>query len=437
MTTLLSFLAAIAILVFVHEMGHYLAARQCGVQVLRFSIGFGKEVLQWTSKKTGTQWVLAAIPLGGYVRMQDASFEEKSLRSRAWIVFAGPLANLIFAAVAYAALAMMGRQEALPLLGQPQASSPAAQSGLVASDRVLAVDGNDVRSFSDIRWRLTQALIGEGRSQVSLTVESANGASRDVTLRVAPMNDASSVAAQKDPARLIESLGLVPLSRSIKIARVQEASPAHAAGLRVGDVIVRVNGQEVTQPVALIQAVQQSKGQPVELTVSDGTLLERVVLTPQLSADGVYRVGAVLGADVETVQISDGPWQALLRGTARTWEMTELTFQALGRMLMGDLSWRQISGPVTIADAAGQSAQSGLQSFIGFLALISISIAVLNLLPIPMLDGGHLLYYLWELVRGQPLPAEAQEMGRRMGIGLIAMLTFVALFNDFSRLAGW
>jgi regulator of sigma E protease len=437
MTTLLSFLAAIAILVFVHEMGHYLAARQCGVQVLRFSIGFGKELLQWTSKKSGTQWVIAAIPLGGYVRMQDASFEEKPLRSRAWIVFAGPLANLIFAALAYASLGMMGRQEALPVLGQPEASSPAAQSGLVASDRVLAVDGNAVRSFSDIRWRLTQAMVGEGRSEVRLTVESVSGGSRELTLRAAPLDEASSAAAKKDPARMIESLGLVPLSRSVKIAQVQEASPAAVAGLRAGDVIIRVNGQNVTQPAALIQAVQKSNGQPVELVVSDGSLTERVVLTPQLSADGVYRVGAVLGADIETVRVSDGPWQALLRGTARTWEMTELTFQALGRMLMGDLSWRQISGPVTIADAAGQSAQGGLQSFIGFLALISISIAVLNLLPIPMLDGGHLLYYLWELVRGQPLPAEAQEMGRRMGLGLIAMLTFVALFNDFSRLAGW
>ena len=442
MTTLLYFLLAIAILVFVHEMGHYLAARQCGVRVLRFSIGFGRELIQWTSKQSGTQWVIAAIPLGGFVRMQEESFEQQPLRSRAWIVFAGPLANFIFAALAYAALSVMGREEAVPVVGQPLESSAAAQSGLAASDRVVSIDGHLVRSFSEIRWRLTQAMIGEGRHEVRLVVESAGGARRDVQLRGSPpdnseLTDEQRLQFKRDPSKLIDSLGLVPLSRSIKVANVQEASPAASAGLRSGDVITRVNGREATQPSALIQAVQQSKGEPIELAVFDGTSTERVVITPRLSADGVYRVGAVLGGDVETVHVSDGPLQGLWHGSVRTWEMTELTFQALGRMITGDLSWRQISGPVTIADAAGQSAQSGLQSFIGFLALISISIAVLNLLPIPMLDGGHLLYYLWELVRGQPLPPEAQEMGRRLGVGLIAMLTFVALFNDFSRLAGW
>jgi regulator of sigma E protease len=212
---------------------------------------------------------------------------------------------------------------------------------------------------------------------------------------------------------------------------------AQAAGLREGDRILRVGQEDVRQPDAVIGRIKESQGKPIELTVSDGSQTERVVITARAGQDGVFRIGAVVGAEVETTHVADAPLQALSRGVTRTWEMSLLTVRALGRMLMGELSWRQISGPVTIADAAGQSAGNGLQAFVGFLALISISIAVLNLLPIPMLDGGHLMYYLWELVRGQPLSAEIQETGRRIGVALIMALTAVALFNDFSRLAGW
>jgi regulator of sigma E protease len=427
MTTLLSFLLAIAILVFVHEMGHYLAARQCGVKVLRFSIGFGKELLKKTSAKTGTEWVIAAIPLGGYVRMQDESFESKPLRSRAWIVFAGPLANLIFAAVAYGLLFAAPREEPQPVLAQPVAESPAAKAGLVAGDQVLSVNGKSITSFTDLRWRLAQALVGEGQTETSMRVARAGG-SLDVVLRGTSQSD--------DPSAAIAALGLAPLSKAVKIIRVQDGSAAAEAGLRSGDRIIQLNGQEVSQPENVIKAVQASTGKPMELVVDDGSGPERVVITPKPGADGVMRIGAVVGGDVATVTVSDNPWTAAVKGVTRSAEMTILTFQALGRMVMGEISWRQISGPVTIADAAGQSAGSGLKAFIGFLALISISIAVLNLLPIPMLDGGHLLYYLWELVRGQPLSAEVQDSGRKIGLALIFMLTILALFNDFSRLAG-
>lgn len=431
MTTILYFLLAIGILVFVHEMGHYLAARQCGVQVLRFSIGFGKELVKRTGRKTGTEWVIAAIPLGGYVKMNDASFESKGLAARAWIVFAGPLANLIFAVLAYSVLFSTDREEPVAVIAQPVQDTPAAAAGLRGGDRIVAVDGQAVTSFTDVRWRMAQRVVGDGAREARLQID-RQGQQLDLSIKttVAPSEDAA------DPARVIAAMGLAPFSASVKVIRVQDDSAAAAAGMRAGDRIVKVNGEAMTQPDRVIRTIQQSQGRPLELIVDDGSGMERVMVTAKAGNDGVYRIGAVVGGEVATVSVSDDPITAAWKGVIRTWEMTGLTFKALGRMVMGELSWRQISGPVTIADAAGQSASNGLKAFIGFLALISISIAVLNLLPIPMLDGGHLMYYLWELIRGSPLPAEVQEAGRRLGVALIIMLTVVALFNDFARLAG-
>lgn len=431
MTAILYFLLAIGILVFVHEMGHYLAARQCGVQVLRFSIGFGKELVKRTGRKTGTEWVIAAIPLGGYVKMNDASFESKGLAARAWIVFAGPLANLIFAVLAYSVLFSTDREEPVAVIAQPVQDTPAATAGLRGGDRIVAVDGQAVTSFTDVRWRMAQRVVGDGAREARLQID-RQGQQLDLSIKttVAPSEDAA------DPARVIAAMGLAPFSASVKVIRVQDDSAAAAAGMRAGDRIVKVNGEAMTQPDRVIRTIQQSQGRPLELIVDDGSGMERVMVTAKAGNDGVYRIGAVVGGEVATVSVSDDPITAAWKGVIRTWEMTGLTFKALGRMVMGELSWRQISGPVTIADAAGQSASNGLKAFIGFLALISISIAVLNLLPIPMLDGGHLMYYLWELIRGSPLPAEVQEAGRRLGVALIIMLTVVALFNDFARLAG-
>jgi regulator of sigma E protease len=431
MSTLLYFLLAIGILVFIHEMGHYLAARQCGVRVLRFSVGFGRPLLTRVAAGTGTEWVLAAIPLGGYVRMDDDAFDAKSLAARAWIVFAGPLANLIFAAFAYGLLFASDRTEPQSVLGAPVAGSPAQRAGLQAGDRVLAVDGRSVQSFTELRWRAAQAVIGEGTGDLQLRVERADGSVADIALRAA-----GSTPAQTDPVIALRELGLVPRSTSVRVMRVQEGSAAQAAGLRAGDRILQVQGQEVFQPDGVISRVKASGGKPVELVVEDGDGPERVVVTPVAGNDGVYRMGAVVGADVATVVVSDDPFTASVKGVVRTWEMSLLTVQALGRMIMGEMSWRNISGPVTIAETAGESANSGWKAFVSFLGLISVSIAVLNLLPIPMLDGGHLLYYLWEFVRGRPLPAEVQEAGRRIGVALIMLLTAVALFNDFARLAG-
>jgi regulator of sigma E protease len=436
MMTVLFFLLAIAILVFVHEMGHYLAARQCGVAVERFSIGFGRALLKWRSKRSNTEWVIAAIPLGGYVKMDEPNFEAKPLAARAWIVFAGPLSNLVFAALAYAFLFHSGREEPIAVLAQPEAQSVAALAGLREGDRVIGIGVHDVLSFNDMRWRIAQAHVGEGAASISVRVERPSGELIAVVLPLTASQGVDSAEAS-DPSITVAALGFAPLSKSVRVIRVQEGSVAQAAGLRDGDRILRVGQEEVRQPGIVISRIKESQGKPIELTVSDGSQTERVVMTARAGQDGVFRIGAVVGAEMETTHVADAPLQALVKGATRTWEMSLLTVRALGRMVAGELSWRQISGPVTIADAAGQSAGNGVKAFVGFLALISISIAVLNLLPIPVLDGGHLMYYLWELVRGQPLSAEIQETGRRIGVALIMALTAVALFNDFARLAGW
>jgi regulator of sigma E protease len=434
MSTLLYFLLAIGILVVVHEMGHYLAARICGIQVLRFSVGFGRALIQWRSKRSNTEWVVAAVPLGGYVRMDDASFESKSLLARTFVVVAGPLANLIFAAFAYALLFSIGREEPEPVIAQPPVASAAAVAGLAQGDRLLVVDDQPIKSFTDLRWRVAQAYVGEGRSSISVVAQRPNGQQIQAALVPVRPKDGKSNA---DANQLLNEMGLVPNSRGVKLMQVQSESAAAKAGLIAGDRIVAIQDQPVLFPDVLIQTVKTSAGAPLTLTVSADGATERVTIRPVIGADGIPRIGAVVAADVATIHVAESPPNALIKGVTRAWEMSQLTLSAMGRMVMGEISWRQISGPVTIADAAGQSAQSGVNAFIGFLALISISIAVLNLLPIPMLDGGHLLYYLWEFVRGRPLPAEVQEAGRRMGLVLIMGLTVVALVNDFARIAGW
>jgi regulator of sigma E protease len=433
-STVLYFLLAIGILVVIHEMGHYLAARACGIQVLRFSVGFGRSLIQWRSKGSTTEWVVAAVPLGGYVRMDDASFESKSLLARSFVVSAGPLANLIFAALAYALLFSIGRDEPEPVIAQPPVASAAAAAGLAQGDRLLAVDDQPIRSFTDLRWRVAQAYVGEGRSTILVLAQRPDSQQFRASLVPARKSDEKSSG---DATQLLNEMGLFPNSRGVKLMQIQADSAAAKAGLIAGDRIVAIQDQPVIFPGALIQTVKTSAGAPLTLSVAADGMIERVTIRPLIGADGVPRIGAVVAADVATIHVSESPVNAVIKGVTRSWEMSLLTFSAMGRMVMGEISWRQISGPVTIADAAGQSAQSGLIAFIGFLALISISIAVLNLLPIPMLDGGHLLYYLWEFVRGRPLPAEVQETGRRMGLVLIMGLTVVALVNDFARIAGW
>lgn len=463
MTAILSFLLAIALLVFVHEWGHYIAARSVGVPVEKFSIGFGRVLFSRKDAK-GCEWAVSAIPLGGFVKMDDQAFEARPLWARAWVVSAGPLANLIFAVLAYTGVFMIGQPEPIASLAKPATGSQAASLGLARGDRVMALDDEPIETFGDLRWALLQRLVAHGELDVSLQVVSGDpapgaavttaGTSKTVRLQLTREQAAipdPATGQPRSPEALIAQLGLRPQSLAVRIAGVQPASPAEGAGLRTDQVILAVNDQTVSQPADISAAVAAAAGGAVRLLVTtpmaDDPHSERpgsrqtITVEPaQVVAPGgttkAWRLGVSLAPVYQEVHRQHGVWQSAVRGLDRTVDMFVLSWQAIGRMVVGSLSWRELSGPVSIAGAAGQSAAVGLAAFVSFLALISVSIGVLNLMPIPMLDGGHLLYYLAEWVRGKPLSVEVQQLGQRMGLVAIVVLTSLALFNDVLRVLG-
>ncbi|MGA1694668.1 MAG: RIP metalloprotease RseP [Burkholderiaceae bacterium] len=436
------FLLAVGLLVFIHEMGHYLAARSVGVHVERFSIGFGRVLVRLRDRR-GCEWALSTLPLGGYVKL---NIDQCSLGARAWVVAAGPLANFLFAIAAYAFLAALPREEPRAILAAPALESPAARAGLRAGDEVLAVNERPVAHYQALRWALLKEAVAQGDLNVSLTVQSRGASPRTVTLQV--RRDPSKPDA--GPEETLQRAGLQLQSMAVRITQVLVGSPAQQAGIQEGQVILALNGLALEQPATLIQAVRQAGAEPLILDLisvskpdGPGQRMEevpgsarRVALLPAAGPDGQVRVGLGLAPVVQTVRVEQGVAEAVVEGFARTFDMASLSLTALGRMLTGDLSWRQLSGPATIADAAGQSADRGSLAFFGFLALVSVSIGILNLLPVPMLDGGHLLYYAIEFVRGRPLSEGAQRLGQQLGLAAILSLTGLALASDLLRYFG-
>lgn len=439
--TLLAFALAIGVLVTFHELGHYSVARLCGVKVLRFSVGFGR-VLARRVDKRGTEWVLSAIPLGGYVKMLDdpessaspeqaaGAFNQKPLIQRAAIVLAGPLANLLLAALLYAGLNLAGTQEPVPFLAQPQAATIAAQAGVQAGDKIVAINAEHVRSWNEARWQLLDVLSSGGT--VEMHVETKEG---DQAVRVL---DVARAAIEPEGEDLMAQAGLALAMPSPRIEQVMDGSAGEDANLRPGDMIIAVGELERPSATAFIQEIQRHPGTPVVMTVLRDDLPVTVQVVPRAEADGagaqVGKLGVVLRSIPPMINVSYGPIDSVWRGIDRTGQTVWFSLKMMGRMVTGDVSLRNVSGPVTIADYAGQTARIGLAAYIGFLALISVSIGVLNLLPIPMLDGGHLMYYAMEAVRGKPVPDKWQETGQRIGIGVLAALMSLAFFNDFSRL---
>jgi len=437
--TLLAFVVALGVLITFHELGHYLVARLCGVRVLRFSVGFGKVLLRRTDRH-GTEWALSAIPLGGYVKMQDdapagaaaaevaRSFNAQPVGRRFAIVAAGPVFNLVLAVLLYAGLNLAGTEMPVPEVAQPPAGTAAAQAGFQAGDRIEAVDGKPVESWNDARWHLLEVLSEGG--QAVLDVRTAAGVAEHRTLVV----DAGEMdPAQGDP---LAKTGL-GLARPKPVVREVIAGGAgEAAGLRDGDHIVSAGDQRRLDAMALVDLIQRHPEQPLALeVVRDGAPLRLTVTPRSETVDGhsIGRIGVQLGGDLPMVTVRYGVLESVARGAERTWDTAWLSLRMMGRMITGQVSWRNISGPVTIADYAGQTARIGLAAYIAYMALISISLGVMNLLPIPILDGGHLLYYLVEIVRGRPLSDRWVELGQRVGMGLLACLMGLALFNDFSR----
>jgi regulator of sigma E protease len=446
--TIVAFIVALGVLIVVHEYGHYLAARLCRVKVLRFSVGFGRALAKWRIGPDRTEWVIAAVPFGGYVKMLDEregpverhelhrAFNRQSVWKRLAIVVAGPLFNLIFAVAVYAGLFMYGLPEARPVLGEPPPGSFAAAAGLRGGDTVRSVEGEPIATWQELRWRVLQAALE--RQPIHLETQDEHGhiglASLD--LRNFPANDVEGDALDKVGLRLYR-LPLEPV-----LGQVVSGGAAERAGLTPGDRVVAADGKPVDSWEAFVSAVRAHPGTPLALTVERGGTQRTIEVVPDSITAAEQRIGRIgaaplvppTHADKMIIRVQYGPFESLVRGVAKTGDIAIFSLKMLGKMLLGEVSWKHLSGPVTIADFAGQSAQMGWVSYLTFLALISISLGVLNLLPIPLLDGGHLMYYAIEIIKGRPVSERAMELGQRVGLALLIVMMAFAFYNDLNRL---
>ena len=446
---LIPFALALGVLIVFHELGHYLVARWCGVKVLRFSVGFGKVLFARRLGPDGTEWALAAFPLGGYVKMLDEregevpeqdlprAFNRQGVGKRFAIVAAGPLANLLLAIALYWGLFVYGSEELRARIDTPAPATAAAAAGLLAGDTIVEVEDAPVRSWQELRWAVLQHALDGGRIRLSVVPEgSANRVERAISLQ--------GTSLEAEAGDVLDQLGLRPVRPHLPavIGRMISGGPAEQAGMAVGDRVVAIDGDPVADWAGLVERVTASEGRALAVTVERGGQSRVLEMTPALetvSGQSVARIGVAVAEDPSLRErmfatVRYGVGEALAKAVRQTWETSVLSVSVIGRMIIGDVSWKNLSGPVTIADFAGQSAKMGIPHYLKFLALISISLGVLNLLPIPVLDGGHLLYYLVEIVKGSPVPDRIMEVGQQVGLALLVMLMAFAFYNDINRL---
>ncbi|MBH3444918.1 MULTISPECIES: sigma E protease regulator RseP [Pseudomonas] len=440
-------LIALGVLVTFHEFGHFWVARRCGVKVLRFSVGFGMPLLRWHDKQ-GTEFVVAAIPLGGYVKMLDEregevpvdqldqSFNRKSVRQRIAIVAAGPIANFLLALVFFWVLAMLGSEQVRPVIGAVESGSIAAKAGLNAGQEIVSIDGEPTSGWAAVNLQLVRRLGESGAIQLLVREQGSTAESP----RTLALDNWLKGADEPDPIR---SLGIRPWRPALPpvLAELDPKGPAQAAGLKTGDRLLALDGQPLDDWQQVVDTVRTRPDTKIMLRIERDNAQIDVPVT--LAARGESKApSGYLGAGVKAIdwpsemirEVSYGPLAAIGEGARRTWTMSILTLDSLKKMLFGELSVKNLSGPITIAKVAGASAQSGVADFLNFLAYLSISLGVLNLLPIPVLDGGHLLFYLIEWVRGRPLSDRVQGWGIQIGISLVVGVMLLALVNDLGRL---
>lgn len=451
MTTLWAFVLAIALLVVIHELGHFWLAYRYKVKVLRFSVGFGMPLVKWhfgKGRAKETEWVISAIPLGGYVKMLDEregevpanelhrSFSRQPVTWRMAIVAAGPIANLLLAVILYWVMFMHGIPGIKPMLAEVTPDSPAAAAQFRARETIISINGTPVSSWEETRWSVLNLALQESAIPVEGRTEQGETLQHTLELGTLAPSDLD-----KD---FMKKLGLQLFQPVVKpvVGSLVEGGVAQRSGLNTGDHILSINGREIARWTELVEIVRVHPGKTIHLEIDRGGHLLTMDLTPDTVTEADKQIGKIgvgphidkQAFDAQLIEVSYPPYAAFEHALRKSWETATVTLKMMAKMIAGEVSLKNLSGPITIADYAGQSAKLGVATYLDFLALISISLGVLNLLPIPLLDGGHLLYYAIELIKGNPVSERTWEVGQNIGIALLAALMALALYNDISRL---